>query len=84
MIPIRSHIDQPITTFGIRPAIAHDHPLASTPCPVCDGPLTDRPVTLVLVGVDPETRATGKSWVTGAGIVVHADCAGLPDPETVT
>jgi len=85
MIPIRARTDDPITTTGgIRPPMHPDHPLAETPCPVCDGPLTDRPITFVLVGFDPETRAEGKTWATGAAVVVHADCAGATDTDTKT
>jgi hypothetical protein len=77
VIPIRARIDSPITTFGVRPPVRPHHPLADTPCPVCDGPLTDRPITLVFVGVDPEQRAEGKSWAAAGAVAVHADCAGI-------
>lgn len=43
----------------------------------CDGPLTDRPITLVFVGIDPGTRAEGKTYCVGSAVAVHADCAGL-------
>lgn len=85
MIPIRARVDSPITTYGVRPPMRTDHPMAGTPCPACDGPLTDRPLTLVFIGIDPQTRAAalaaGKTWTSGACVVVHADCAGL-DPES--
>lgn len=78
MIPVRVESSSPITTTGgIRPPMDPSHPLAETPCPVCDGPLTIEPITMVLVGIDPETRAEGKTWCTGAAVVVHAACAGL-------
>jgi hypothetical protein len=53
---------------------------AGVRCPACDGPLTDRPITFVIVGVDPEQRASGKQYAACGAVVVHADCAGL-DPE---
>jgi hypothetical protein len=31
----------------------------------------------VFVGIDPETRAEGKHWCTGAAVAVHALCAGV-------
>lgn len=80
MIPIRARVDSPITTFGVRPPMNPDHPLASTPCPACGGSLTEAPITMVFVGVDPRQRAEGKTWVAAGAVVVHADCAGL-DPD---
>jgi hypothetical protein len=84
MIPIRAHKDDPITTYGVRPPMQPGHPLAQTPCPVCDGPLTGAPITLVLVGFDPEVRAEGKAWRAGAAVVVHAACAGAESGPDAT
>lgn len=83
MIPVRFRTDDPITTSGIRPPMHPDHPMAHVPCPACDGPLTDpdRPITLVLVGIDPDQRAAAKTWVSAGAVVVHADCAGLDTTE---
>lgn len=79
MIPVRARTDSPITTTGARPPMSPDHPMAQadTRCPACDGPLTDRPVTFVIVGVDPEQRAKGKTYASAGAVVVHADCAGI-------
>jgi hypothetical protein len=77
MIPIRARTDSPITTSGVRPPLRPNHPLADTPCPVCDGPLTAEPITLVLVGFDPETRDEPHIWATGGSVAVHAACAGV-------
>jgi hypothetical protein len=75
--PIRVRSDSPITLVGgVRPALEPDHPLAVHPCPVCDGPLTDAPVTLVLVGIAPSYRKPDGGWTTGAAVPVHAHCAG--------
>lgn len=82
MIPVRARTDSPITHVGGIRTLRHDHPLAATECPVCDAALMDRPITLVFVGIDPETRAEGKTWCTGAAVAVHADCAGFgAEPE---
>lgn len=80
IIPVRVASDSPLTTVGrVYDALPEEHPLAARPCPVCDGSLTAAPVTLVFVGIDPEIRAEGKSWCTGAAVAVHAACAGV-DP----
>jgi hypothetical protein len=81
MIPVRVPRDASLHTVGgVRPPVAPTHPLANVPCPVCDGLLTEAPVTLVYVGVDPETHAEDRAWRTGAAVAVHAACAGLaPD-----
>ena len=79
MIPVRARTDSPITTTGIRRPMSPEHPLAlaDTRCPACDGVLTDRPITFVIVGVDPEQRAEGSAYAACGAVVVHADCAGL-------
>lgn len=78
MLSVRVESASPITTVGgVRPPVAAGHPLADVPCPVCDGPLTVEPITLVLVGIDPETRAEGETYCIGAAVAVHAACAGL-------
>ena len=80
IIPIRARTDSPITAFGAKPPLSLDHPLAATMCPVCDGSLTEAPITLVLVGFHPEDREEGKLWGNGAAVAVHAACAGV-DPK---
>ena len=77
MIHVRFRTDSPITTSGIRPPMPPDHPMAHVPCPACDGPLTDREITFVFVGVDPGQRAEGKTYASAGAVVVHADCAGF-------
>lgn len=77
MIPVRTRTDSPITTFKVRPAMNPEDPLAETPCPVCDGYLTDEPFTLVLVGFHPDDLAEGKLWTNGATVPVHVRCTGL-------
>lgn len=77
MIPIRARSDSPITTVGGVRDLTPNHPLVGERCPVCDGWLVDAPITLVLVGFDPEVRAEGKTWCTGAAVAVHAACAGV-------
>lgn len=82
MIPVRARVDSPITTSGRTHTLKHDHPLAAADCPACDAALMDRPITLVIVGVDPKQRAEGKAYAACGAVVVHADCAGLtPEPE---
>jgi len=83
MIPVRARVDSPITTTGIRPPMHPDHPMAQAGvrCPACDGPLTDRPITFVIVGIDPEQRAQSKQYAACGAVVVHADCAGLRDED---
>ena len=79
-IPIRARSDSPITTFGVRPPMTPDHPLADLGYQVCGGARTTEPITLVFVGVRPENRKPGGGWTTGAAVIVHAACAGLsPD-----
>ena len=82
MIAVRVPSDAALHTVGgVRPALLPDHPSAAVPCPVCDGSLTEAPVTLVFVGIDPQSRTDAGAWCTGAAVVVHAACAGL-DVET--
>lgn len=81
MIPVRIPADAPLHTVGGLRTIAPEHPMSQDDCPVCDVPLTVMPITLVYVGIDPETRAQvlekGKAYATGAAVAVHAACAGL-------
>lgn len=82
IIPVRVHAGSPLTLIGGARTLAPDHPLADYPCPVCDTRLADRATTLVFVGIDPDTRAQGKTYCTGSAVAVHADCAGLaPEAE---
>jgi len=51
------------------------------PCPVCDGPLGDGVIVLILAGIAPEGRKL-EGFTTGAAVAVHAVCAGVSDaPE---
>lgn len=76
MIPVRVPMDAAIHTVGGVRTLDADHPAYSDPCPVCDGPAGDAPITLVLVGFAPgDRRPTG--WGTGGAVVVHAACAGV-------
>lgn len=77
IIPVRVRTDSPLTTVGGLRTLPADHPLATTPCPVCDALLGPNTITLVFVGIDPDTRAEGKTYCTGSAVAVHADCAGI-------
>lgn len=78
IIPVRARTDSPITTVGgVRAPIEPGHPLADRDCPVCDKPLTDAPITLVLVGIEPHRRKPDGGWTTAAAVPVHAACAGV-------
>jgi hypothetical protein len=80
MICIRIESNTHLSVIGDARIISPDHPLADSLCPVCDEPVDMRPVTLVFVGIDPETRAEGKQWCNGAAVMVHTDCAGVDTP----
>jgi hypothetical protein len=76
MIPVRVPAEaRPVLVEGFDPEeIGPDHPLYDWPCPVCDHPLGEQPVVLILAGIEPADRKdTG--FVTGAGIPVHEECA---------
>lgn len=73
MIPIRVPADACPYTVGDIKHISADHPLAGYPCPVCDGPLDEQPVTLVHVGTHPDDRKP-RGWTNGAAVAVHARC----------
>lgn len=78
IIPVRIPRAASTTTVGgVKPSLPPGHPFASQPCPLCDDLLTQAPVTLVFVGIDPQTRSTSGTWCTGAAVYVHATCAGL-------
>ena len=57
------------TGFIIEPG----HPLYIECCPVCGKPLPDGPVSLVLVGREPDTEMS--AW-TAAAVAVHDACTG--------
>lgn len=76
MIPVRVPADAPIHTVGGIRTLDPDHALALTRCPVCDGWLSNNPITLVLVGILPEDRKES-GWTTGGAVAVHAACAGV-------
>lgn len=75
MIPVRVPADTRPTETGGPKHVAHTHPLAGHKCPVCDGPLRGTDVVLVVVGAQPEDRASGARWVTAAAVAVHVRCA---------
>jgi hypothetical protein len=83
MIPVRVPVDAPLHLVGGIVNVLPPHPLAEQTCPACDDLLSAAPVTLVYVGTDPATRASGKKWVTGGAVAVHAACAGLTEPAAV-
>jgi hypothetical protein len=60
-----------------------NHPLYGFPCPVCDQALGGEVTVLVFAGIMPEDRKPS-GWTTGAGVAVHAACAGVPDEEKPT
>ncbi len=67
-------VDDPnasITVVEMREPLDAGHPIARTPCPVCDGSLTTGPVALVLVGFTGDGSAS-TDLVTGAALPVHA------------
>jgi hypothetical protein len=82
MIPVRVPVDVPIHTVGGIRTLMAEHPLYDRDCPVCDGPLTDLPITLVCVGIHPEDRKPS-GWTTGGAVAVHAACAGV-EPESAS
>lgn len=69
---VRVHPGTTVHRCGDRPPLAADHPMYDWPCPVCGGPLADRPITLVYVGRDPVHPSR---W-TASAVVVHEACAG--------
>jgi hypothetical protein len=81
MIPVRVKADaMPVLAserrFGPMEA---SHPLAETPCPVCDGPVGEKVSVLVFCGIAPEDREG--VWTNGGAVAVHAECAGVPEAE---
>lgn len=69
MIPVRvSPTIKPHIAARSR-TIDPDHPLACRDCPVCDEPLREGPISLVLVG-----RSDLTSW-TAAAVAVHTSCS---------
>lgn len=54
------------------------HPVARSYCPVCDCLIGGGPVSLVLVGRDPDAE---RGWAAMA-VAVHDECADL-EPEVV-
>jgi hypothetical protein len=78
---------------GARPVLASErrmgarrgHPIDQSPCPVCDLPLGDQVIVLVLAGIEPGDRKPSRQ-ATGAAVAVHAMCAGVPEeePEALT
>jgi hypothetical protein len=81
MIPVRVPADaKPVLASERRYAANRGHPLDPLPCPVCDGPLGEQVVVLVLAGIAPEDRKE-RGWTTGGAVAVHAACAGVPEQE---
>jgi hypothetical protein len=81
MIPVRVPADaEPVLATDQRFTIAPDHPLAEWGCPVCDEPLVNRVTVLILAGIAPEDRKDS-GYTTGAGVCVHAVCAGVSEEE---
>ena len=71
-------VDDPntsITVAEVLQPLDPRHPMANTPCPVCDESLTTGPVALVLVGIAAGPGASGGK-ATGAAVPVHAKCVG--------
>lgn len=72
-------IDDPnssITVAEVLRPLDPKHPLADTPCPVCEESLTASPVALVLVGFASGRSPAGSGNTTGAAVPVHTKCVG--------
>lgn len=81
MIPVRVPADAvPVLASPRRFAAHRGHPLDAHHCPVCDFPLGDGVVVLILAGIAPEDRKPA-GWTTGGAVAVHAVCAGVPEEE---
>lgn len=79
MIPVRvPAATMPVLASERRFAANRGHPLDEYPCPVCDGPLGERVIVLVFVGIAPEDRKPG-GYTVGGSVAVHAVCAGVPE-----
>jgi hypothetical protein len=74
LIPVRVPADLRPHIVSLK-HLAAEHPLGQSMCPVCDGPLHDRTVALVAVGIAPEDRKPA-GWTTGGCVLVHTECAG--------
>ncbi len=82
MIPVRVPADAPLHIAMEPRVLRPSHPLQEWGCAVCDEPFAELPVVLVYVGADPEQRARGGEVLRGAGVAVHAACAGIDAPAT--
>lgn len=81
MIPVRVFATaKPLLATGRRFTIRASHPMAGQDCPVCEEPLLDRVLVLVLAGIAPEDRKAD-GVTTGAAVAVHALCAGYAPEE---
>lgn len=81
VIPVRVPADaKPVLASERRFAAHRGHPIDIHPCPVCGLPLGDRVTVLILAGIEPSDRKPD-GWTTGAAIMVHAACAGVPEEE---
>jgi hypothetical protein len=84
MIPVRVRADaMPVLASERRFAANRGHPLDDLPCPVCDRPLGEQVIVLVLAGIAPEDRKPAGVTLGGA-VAVHAACAGVPEEEPET
>lgn len=75
MIPVRVPVNAPTYLVGGERHLTPEHPLYDSPCPVCDRPLEDQPITLVYVGMEAEGRKDA-GWTNGAAVAVHVACTG--------
>jgi hypothetical protein len=62
-----------VYTVGNVTRVRPEHPAYDTYCAVCGQMIGGEPMTLVLVGVDPEEDRSG-DLVAGSAIPVHAIC----------
>lgn len=84
IIPVRVPATlMPVLANERRFNVLPDHPLYEAQCPVCDGLLGETIVVLVFAGIEPESRKPA-GFATGAGVAVHAFCAGVPGKEPKT
>lgn len=85
MIPVRLPADlQVVLASERRFFLDRDHATYEMVCPVCDqtcGNDQGRACVLVFVGINSRNREEDPQgrYTTGAGILVHADCAGVPE-----
>jgi len=80
MIPVRARgLPTVIRTYPSSTIYQDD-------CPACDQPFGDESIATVHIGPGPnpddQVKAREGRWHTGAAVIIHAACAGVPAAET--